>query len=143
MKIKWTSTQPWEKLNRPKIEGDVGYDLAWSPDDNRSELLLHPGNKVNLRTGISIQLPKGTWAQILPRSSGVQNGLYVMGVIDNGWRGELFVAAWNISSRPIRIKNGDRVGQMVIMPSIVFDIEQVDELDKSKRGTNGFGSTGR
>ena len=102
------------------------------------------GNKV--RTGVAIQLPEGWMAMIFPRSSiGAKTPLRLsnsVGIIDSGYRGELGVLFDNISNESYAIKAGDRVAQLMIMPSYRFNPTVVETLEDSDRGTNGFGSTG-
>lgn len=102
------------------------------------------GNKI--RTGVSIQLPEGWVAMIFPRSSiGAKTPLRLSnsaGIIDSGYRGELGVLYDNTSINPMEIKKGDRIAQLLVMPSYRFKGIQVDELKESDRGEGGFGSTG-
>lgn len=102
------------------------------------------GNKI--RTGVSIQLPEGWVAMIFPRSStGAKTTLRLsnsVGIIDSGYRGELGVLYDNTSVGTLDIKKGDRIAQLMVMPSYRFKAIQVDSLENSDRGEGGFGSTG-
>ena len=102
------------------------------------------GNKI--RTGVSIQLPEGWLAMIFPRSSiGAKTTLRLsnsVGIIDSGYRGELGVLFDNTSHGYVDIHKGDRVAQLLVMPSYRFKANVVDELTDSDRGTGGFGSSG-
>ena len=102
------------------------------------------GNKI--RTGVRIQLPEGWLAMILPRSSiGAKTPLRLsnsVGLIDSGYRGELGVLYDNISDDPYEIKAGDRIAQLLVMPSYRFQAKVVDILTASDRGEGGFGSSG-
>lgn len=102
------------------------------------------GNKIH--TGVSIQLPEGWLAMILPRSSmGAKTPLRLsnsVGLIDSGYRGELGVLYDNISDVPYEIKAGDRIAQLLVMPSYRFQAKVVESLEDSDRGEGGFGSTG-
>ena len=102
------------------------------------------GNKI--RTGVSIQLPEGWVAMIFPRSStGAKTTLRLsnsVGIIDSGYRGELGVLYDNTSVGTLDIKKGDRIAQLLVMPSYRFKGIQVEELENSDRGEGGFGSTG-
>lgn len=102
------------------------------------------GNKI--RTGVSIQLPEGWMAMIFPRSStGAKTTLRLsnsVGIIDSGYRGELGVLFDNTSVGTIEIKKGDRIAQLLVMPSYRFMPKVVDTLEDSDRGEGGFGSTG-
>ena len=103
------------------------------------------GNKI--RTGVSIQLPEGWLAMILPRSStGAKTPLRLsnsVGLIDSGYRGELGVLYDNTSDNDTFIKKGDRIAQLLVMPSYRFQAQVVDSLEDSDRGEGGFGSTGQ
>ena len=102
------------------------------------------GNKV--RTGISIQLPEGWLALIIPRSSiGAKTSMRLsnsVGLIDSGYRGELGVLYDNIDTNDITIHKGDRIAQLLVMPSYRFQAKVVESLEDSDRGVGGFGSTG-
>lgn len=102
------------------------------------------GNKI--RTGVKIQLPEGWLALIIPRSSiGTKTPLRLsnsVGLIDSGYRGELGVLYDNISDSPYTINAGDRIAQLLVMPSYRFMPNVVDVLEDSDRGEGGFGSSG-
>jgi dUTP pyrophosphatase len=102
------------------------------------------GNK--LRTGVNIQLPEGWLAMIFPRSStGAKTSLRLsnsVGIIDSGYRGELGVLFDNTSTGAVEIKKGDRIAQLLVMPSYRFQPKVVESLEDSDRGEGGFGSTG-
>lgn len=102
------------------------------------------GNKI--RTGVNIQLPEGWLAMILPRSSiGAKTPLRLsnsVGLIDSGYRGELGILYDNTSDSNYDIKKGDRIAQLLVMPSYRFKAQVVDSLEDSDRGAGGFGSTG-
>lgn len=111
------------------------------------EAILNPhtyGNK--LRTGVKIQLPEGWQALILPRSSiGAKTPLRLsnsVGLIDSGYRGEIGVLYDNTSDEPYTINAGDRIAQLLVMPSYRFQPKVVDILADSDRGEGGFGSSG-
>ena len=103
------------------------------------------GNK--LRTGVKIQLPEGWQALILPRSSiGAKTPLRLsnsVGLIDSGYRGELGVLYDNTSNEPYEIHAGDRIAQLLVMPSYRFQAKVVDILADSDRGETGFGDSGK
>ena len=102
------------------------------------------GNK--LRTGVKIQLPEGWLALIIPRSSiGAKTPLRLsnsVGLIDSGYRGELGVLYDNTSDESYEIHAGDRIAQLLVMPSYRFKPEVVEVLADSDRGEGGFGSSG-
>lgn len=103
------------------------------------------GNK--LRTGVKIQLPEGWLAFILPRSSiGAKTPLRLsnsVGLIDSGYRGELGVLYDNTSDEDYTINAGDRIAQLLVMPSYRFQAKVVDILASSDRGETGFGDSGK
>ena len=103
------------------------------------------GNK--LRTGVKIQLPEGWLAFILPRSSiGAKTPLRLsnsVGLIDSGYRGELGILYDNTSNEDYYINQGDRIAQLLVMPSYRFQAKVVDILADSDRGEGGFGASGK
>ena len=103
------------------------------------------GNKI--RTGVKIQLPEGWLALIIPRSSiGAKTSLRLsnsVGLIDSGYRGELGVLYDNIDVNDVTIHQGDRIAQLLVMPSYRFQAKVVDILTDSDRGEGGFGSSGK
>lgn len=100
-----------------------------------------------VRTGVHIGLPEGWMAMIFPRSSiGAKTGLRlsnIAGVIDSGYRGPLGVLYDNISDSDYTINAGDRIAQLLVMPSYHFRAEIVETLDDTDRGQGGFGSSGK
>jgi dUTP pyrophosphatase len=123
-------------------ESDAAADLYALED---TDLNAHTyGNKI--RTGVHIQLPEGWLAMILPRSSiGAKTPFRLsnsVGLIDSGYRGELGVLYDNTSDTNSFIRKGDRIAQLLVMPSYRFKAEIVESLEDSDRGTGGFGSTG-
>lgn len=105
-----------------------------------------PCNRYLVPTGIKIEIPEGYWASIEARSSTSQQMLIVpKGVIDEGYRGELFAQVLNVGTEPVRIYHGDRLVQLILHKREIanFTIEEVDELSESERGETGFGSTGK
>ncbi|MTJ48775.1 dUTP diphosphatase [Dolichospermum sp. UHCC 0259] len=132
-----------ESATIPKYEhpNDAGLDLI-----SIDELELPAGESKLIHTGISIQLPPGTEAQIRPRSGlALKHQITVLntpGTIDEGYRGEIGVILINHGKEPFKISKGMKIAQMVIAPVIRVEIEEVDSLSDTSRGTGGFGSTG-
>lgn len=124
-------------------EGSAGLDLLAAID---GEIVLEPGKRVLVPTGIAIALPLGYEAQVRPRSGlAWRSGLTVVnapGTIDSDYRGEVVVLLVNLSKDPVEVQPGDRVAQMVIAPVIQATVEEVTELSDSERGAGGFGHTG-
>lgn len=108
-------------------------------------VVINPGDRTLLRTGISIELPQGYGAFVMGRSGNtIKRGLLVaLGLIDSDYRGEIGVMAFNTTDKKMIIQQGDRIAQLVIMPTPQIDLEEVDELSDTQRGNDGFGSTGR
>ena len=100
-----------------------------------------------IKTGVKIQLPEGWLAMILPRSSmGVKTPLRLsnsVGLIDSGYRGELGVSYDNTSDNDYKVNAGDRIAQLLVMPSYRFQAKVVDILADSDRGESGFGDSGK
>jgi dUTP pyrophosphatase len=111
------------------------------------ELMLGPGERALVPTGIAIALPIGYEAQIRPRSGlALKNGISLVnspGTIDPDYRGEIGVIIINHGQEPFVIRNGDRIAQMVIAPFIRAELKEVEELPPTQRGVGGFGHTGQ
>ena len=110
-------------------------------------LVLNPGERALVATGIAIQLPEGYEAQVRGRSGlavkhgvGLVNGI---GTIDSDYRGEIKVALINWGKEPLEIRNGDRIAQLVIAKYERIQWDCAAELDETERGIGGFGHTGR
>lgn len=107
---------------------------------------IQPGQTVLLPTGISIAVPEGYAGMVFARSGlASKQGLAPankVGVIDADYRGPVMVALHNHSQEPRTVNHGDRVAQLVIMPVLTPELEEVAELDETQRGAGGFGSTG-
>ena len=123
-------------------EGDAGLDLYAV-----KELVLKPGERGLVHTGIQIELPKNTEAQIRPRSGlALKHGITTLnspGTIDEGYRGEIGVILINHSSETFKIEEGMKIAQMVVKPVLKVEIIEVEELSSdTERSANGFGSSG-
>lgn len=118
---------------------DAGLDLK-SP----LRVALYAGQSAIIDTGVHVQIPDG-YVGMLKSKSGlnVKYGLLSEGVIDAGYTGSIVVKLYNHGKRDIMIEEGDKVSQLVILPIITPEIDIVDRLDESDRGSDGFGSTGR
>jgi len=131
-------------ISAPAKHGDVGYDLkAWIESPN-GEMVISPQKMMNIRTGVYLKLPDRHWGDIRPRSSTFsKRQLFVMGgTIDEGYTGEISIFVWNPTLDPHPVKNGDRLAQLVIVPSVTPPIQVVGALPNTARGDSGFGSTG-
>jgi len=109
-------------------------------------MVIAPGGRALVPTGMAIALPPGFEGQVRPRSGlAVKHGLTVLnapGTIDADYRGEVQVLLVNLGHEPVRIERGMRIAQMVIAPVAQADLHPVVSLDETPRGPGGFGSTG-
>lgn len=121
----------------------AGVDLRANID---GQILIPPFERVLIPTGLYIALPDGYEAQVRPRSGlALKQGLTVLnspGTIDADYRGEVCVILANLSKMEVKVKDGDRIAQMVINKYEKADFVQVDVLDETERGAGGFGHTG-
>lgn len=119
---------------------DAGWDL-YSLED----VEIPPVSRSLIKTGISLQIPKGFVGLIWPRSGlAVKSGIDVFaGVVDSGYRGDVGVCLYNSSSEAVNVKKGDRIAQILFQPVPYFQLTEVSELSSSERGEDGFGSSGR
>jgi dUTP pyrophosphatase len=121
---------------------DAGFDLYVSEDT-----LIEPGEFVDVPCAVAVELPSDTWALLTGRSSTLrQKQLMVnQGVIDPGYRGELFAGVWNLGSKVVEVKAGERLAQLILMPNHALHAKlvTVNELAPHQRGQSGFGSSGR
>lgn len=110
------------------------------------QLLMEPGSRHLIPTGLAIELPEGFEAQVRPRSGlALKNGVTLVntpGTIDADYRGEIGVILINHGSEPFVIVRGDRIAQMIVAPIVQARLVEVDDLSSSDRGAGGFGSTG-
>jgi len=108
--------------------------------------ILLPGEIALIPTGFTVAIPSGFELQIRPRSGlAVRHGITIInspGTIDADYRGEVRIGLINLGSKPFTINRGDRVAQMVLSPVIRMELEQVSDLDRTKRADGGFGHTG-
>lgn len=136
-------THDWAKLPKRMSRGAGGYDLFMLGIVEGPSLTVLPGGQVMLRTGVAVQIPDGYVGLIRPRSSAMTKGWVVQGTIDCDYRGEIFVCAKNTSNQPLAIpEGGASLAQLIIVPFCSFDVQEVDDLDQTARGSRGFGSTG-
>jgi dUTP pyrophosphatase len=125
-------------------DGAAGADLAAAVD---GELVIEPGARALVPTGLSIEVPPGYEAQIRPRSGlALHHGVLLPnapGTIDSDYRGELSVILWNAGGEPFTVKRGDRIAQIVVAPVTRVRWEPAARLGETPRGAGGFGHTGR
>lgn len=138
-------TIPFKKLD-PRAtlptrahEDDAGLDIYLL-----DSVTLEPGAGSALKTGVAMAIDVGFVGLIADRSSLGKKGLKTFGgVIDSGYRGEIQVLVRNFSNEVMELKAGDRIAQMLILPIATPRVEPVEELDSTRRGSGGFGSSGR
>lgn len=135
--------------------GAAGWDLyAYSVDNAFAHMgsietshVVKPGETVIVHTGISAQCPHGCFLAVYARSGlGIKYGIVpsnCVGVIDEDYRGEIMVALYNHSNKNFEFKLGDRIAQMILQEYKDYDLDIVDNLDETERGSGGFGSSGK
>jgi dUTP pyrophosphatase len=122
--------------------GDAGLDLIAADD-----VSLAPGHRAAVPTGIAVAIPDGYAGFVHARSGrALREGLALVnapGLIDAGYRGEIKVIVVNLDdAKPVHLKRGDKIAQLVIQPVATVELEPVEELPTSQRADGGFGSTG-
>ncbi len=127
-----------------KTKGSSGMDLMAFIDN---PINIPPNTSALIPTGLSIAIPKDLEVQIRPRSGlAAKSNIGILntpGTIDSDYRGELKIILFNHSKKNFTVKNNDRIAQMVLIPILKIDFEEVKELPDTVRGTGGFGSTGK
>ncbi len=127
-----------------KTAFSAGMDLYANLDQ---DLILKPLERALIPTGIYVELPEGTEAQVRPRSGlALKSGITVLntpGTIDSDYRGEVGIILINLSKEDYRVKDGERIGQMIIARHEKAEWIEVEELNSSERGVGGFGHTGK
>ncbi|MBO39696.1 MAG: dUTP diphosphatase [Rhodospirillaceae bacterium] len=132
-------------LPLPEYEtlASAGMDL---PAAIKSDLIIAPGERILVPTGLALALPEGYEAQIRPRSGlALRNGITVLntpGTVDSDYRGEVKVILVNFSNCDFTIQRGMRIAQIVIAPILQVSLTDMEVLPKTARGEGGFGSTG-
>ena len=118
---------------------DAGLDLY-----AKEEAVIFPDTVKTVETGVHVEIPSG-YVGLLTSKSGLMSkkGVTSRGTIDSGYTGAIRVTLINHGDRTLKIKAGDKISQLVILPIITPEIEVVDSLGKTARGSKGFGSTGR
>ncbi|NRB17529.1 MAG: dUTP diphosphatase [Rhodobacteraceae bacterium] len=126
--------------------GAAGADLRANLPD-RGTVVLAPGARALVPTGLKVEIPQGYEVQIRPRSGlALKHGITLPnapGTIDSDYRGPLGVIVLNAGAEPFEIAHGDRIAQLVVAPVVQARFELADELSDTARGGGGFGSTGQ
>ena len=132
------------QLPKYKTDGSSGMDLMALLE---SPVNLKSQESALIPTGISIAIPEDTEVQIRPRSGlAAKSNISVLntpGTIDSDYRGEIKIILFNHGKEDFVINNNDRIAQMILMPIIKAEFEEVENLPKTLRGSGGFGSTGK
>ena len=128
-------------LPRYTTQGAAGMDVLAAED-----VVLPPGGRHAVATGLALAIPEGYEIQVRPRSGlALKHGISLPntpGTIDSDYRGELKIIMINLGVEAFAIGRGDRIAQLVLAPVVRADWEEVADLDETVRGTGGFGSTG-
>lgn len=139
MKIKIKRLKDNAKLPTYAHPGDIGMDLY-----AMETVTLMPGEHYRFWHGFAMEYPEGYGGIIMDKGSISKAGLAHMGgVYDAGYRGEYNTLLVNLSNEPYTFEEGDKVSQLVIMPVVIGEIEETEELSESERGEGKFGSTGK
>ena len=127
-----------------KTDGSSGVDLSAFLD---KEVVIKPNSSELIPTGLQVAIPEELEIQIRPRSGlAAKESIGVLnspGTIDSDYRGELKIILFNHGNKDFIVNNGDRIAQMVLVPILKMEFEEVDSLPDTIRGQGGFGSTGK
>ena len=144
VKVLVKKLDPNVELPKYKTEGSSGLDLMAFIDN---PIKISPNTSALIPTGISVAISNDLEIQIRPRSGlAAKSSVTVLntpGTIDSDYRGEIKLILFNHGKEDFIIKNKDRVAQMILVPIIKIEFEEVDELPNTIRGSGGFGSTGK
>lgn len=140
MNIKVKKLHPDAILPHIAHQGDAGCDLFAT-----EEVILNPGERGQVPTGLALELPEG-FVSLIWDKSGISHkgGIKTLGgVIDSGYRGEYLIGVVNLSDQPYTFKKGHKVAQLLIQKVESPTFQEVEELSDTSRGEGGFGSTGK
>lgn len=141
MTVRFKKVNPAAVLPSYAHAGDAGLDISAC-----AAMTIAPGARALVPTGLLMELPPNTEAQMRPRSGlALKRGVTLLntpGTIDEGYRGELGVILINHGDQPFEVKPGMRIAQMVIAPVLRVEVEEADDISATDRGADGFGSTG-
>ena len=144
VKVLVKKLNPKVQLPSYKTEGSSGMDLMAFIE---SSIKIDPNTSAIIPTGISVAIPNDVEIQIRPRSGlAAKSSISVLntpGTIDSDYRGEIKVILFNHSSKEFIVNNNDRIAQIILVPILKINFEEVDNLPETVRGSGGFGSTGK
>jgi dUTP pyrophosphatase len=133
-------------LPAPASSGSAGCDLRAALPENTEEIVLRPGERALIPTGLVLEIPPGWEGQVRPRSGlALRHGIGVLnspGTIDSDYRGEVGVILINLGESPFPVRRGDRIAQLVFARVEPVEWEESATLAETGRGDGGFGSTG-
>jgi dUTP pyrophosphatase len=139
MELKVKRLHPHAKLPRYGHPGDAGLDLFSCID-----MILQPKDAQPVPTGLKVAIPDGYVGLIWDKSGISLSRVHrLAGVVDSGYRGEIKVVLINLGAEVFAISQGMKIAQMLIQPVLTVTVTESQDLEKSERGENGFGSTGR
>ena len=143
--LKMKKVRPGAIIPKRATSGSAGLDLCACTE---SEVVLKAGERTVIPTGIAIAIENNeTAAFVYARSGlGIKHGISLsngVGVIDSDYRGECFIALHNDAEEPRTVRTGERIAQLVLLPYLPIEFDEVTDLPETARGEGGFGSTGR
>ena len=146
IKVKFVKVREGAKVPERGSKFAAGYDLsACIPDMER--VIIHPGETVKIPSGLAVKIPDGYFGGVFARSGlSTKQGLRpatAVSVIDSDYVGEIFIPIHNDSNEIRVIEHGQRICQLVILPYLNAEFEEVDKLENTERGEGGFGSSGK
>ena len=146
IKVQFVKVREGAKIPERGSKYAAGYDLsACIPDMER--VIIHPGETVKIPSGLAVKIPDGYFGGVFARSGlSTKQGLRpatAVSVIDSDYVGEIFIPIHNDSNEIRVIEHGQRICQLVILPYLNAEFEEVDKLVITERGDNGFGSSGK
>ena len=144
VKVLFKRLDPKAQIPKYKTNGSSGLDLMALIED---PIKIKAQESALIPTGISIAIPQDTEIQIRPRSGlAAKSSISVLntpGTIDSDYRGEIKIILFNHGKKEFTVNNNDRIAQMVLMPILKIEFEEIDDLPETIRGSGGFGSTGK
>lgn len=143
-KIRFRRLSPTATLPTRGSDRAAGLDLYVDLGDFVGKYWIGPGQRLTFTTGFEVAVPSGTYGRVAPRSGlARKHGIDVLaGVVDEDYRGKLMVILLNTGTEAVAIQHGDRIAQLILEKYLIAPAEEVETLDDTARGGNGFGSTG-
>jgi deoxyuridine 5'-triphosphate nucleotidohydrolase len=141
LELKVVKTHPDAKLPHRAHDSDSGYDVY-----SVEEVVVPGRGSVVVPVGLTLAyITPGYWFRVEPRSGlGFKHNVQPhLGIIDNGYRGDLGIKLYNFSDANVTLTKGSRVAQLILYPHITANITETNEIDNTERGEGGFGSTGK